>query len=82
VSNNGEKADLDLHEIDLDDPLLGPPDAIAEPVIDPLTEYLDFDRLTWENFERLLVRVAQDVLIGGWSCRRRTDGRARLLRRS
>lgn len=61
MSNNGEKADLDLHEIDLDDPLLGPPDAIAEPVIDPLTEYLDFDRLTWENFERLLVRVAQDV---------------------
>jgi hypothetical protein len=41
VSNNGEKADLDLHEIDLDDPLLVPPDAIAEPVIDPLTEYLD-----------------------------------------
>ena len=61
MSNNGEKADLDLHKIDLDDPLLGPPDAIAEPVIDPLTEYLDFDRLTWENFERLLVRVAQDV---------------------
>jgi hypothetical protein len=61
VSNNGENADPDLHEFDLDDPLLDPPDAIAEPAIDPLTEYLDFDRLTWENFERLLVRVAQDV---------------------
>lgn len=59
--NNGEGADLDPHELDRDDPLLGPPDAIAEPVMDPLTEYLEFDRLTWENFERLLVRVAQDV---------------------
>lgn len=61
MSNNGHNADLDLHEFDLDDPMLAPPDAIAEPAIDPLTEYLDFNGVSWENFERLLVRVAQDV---------------------
>ena len=32
------------------------PDAIAEPPVDPQLEYLPTDRLSWENFERLLVR--------------------------
>ncbi|ORA29340.1 hypothetical protein BST13_27335 [Mycobacterium aquaticum] len=50
-----------MHEFDRDDPLLGPPDAIAEPLVDPQLEYLPIDQLSWENFERLLLRVAQDV---------------------
>lgn len=61
MPNSGSDADLDLHEFDLDDPVLGPPDAIAEPLVDPQLEYLPTDQLSWENFERLLLRVAQDV---------------------
>ena len=61
MSDKDSYDDSDLQEFDLDDPLLGPPDAIAEPPVDPQLEYLPTDRLSWENFERLLVRVAQDV---------------------
>jgi hypothetical protein len=61
VSDKHNYDDYDLHEFDLDDPLLGPPDAIAEPLVDPQLEYLPTEQLSWQNFERLLLRVAQDV---------------------
>lgn len=51
----------ELHNFELDDPLLRPPDATVEPSVDPQLEHLPFDQLTWENFERLLLRVAKDV---------------------
>ena len=53
--------DTELDDFDLDDPLLGPPDAIAEPPVDPQLEYWPTDQMSWENFERLLLRVTQDV---------------------
>lgn len=61
MSDKDNYDESDLHEFDLDDPLLGPPDAIAEPPVDPQLEYLPTEQLSWENFERLLLRVAQDV---------------------
>ncbi|WP_201359280.1 hypothetical protein [Mycobacterium paraintracellulare] len=61
MSDNESFDDSDLHEFDLDDPLLRPPDGIAEPLVDPQLEDLPTDRLSWENFERLLLRVAEDV---------------------
>ena len=57
VSDKDNYDDSDLREFDLDDPLLGPPDAIAEPPVDPQLEYLPTDQMSWENFERLLLRV-------------------------
>jgi hypothetical protein len=61
VPNDDNCDDTELDDFDLDDPLLGPPDAIAEPPVDPQLEYLPTDQMSWENFERLLLRVAQDV---------------------
>lgn len=53
--------DPEPHDFELDDPLLRPPDATVEPSIDPQLEHLPFEDLSWENFERLLLRVAKDV---------------------
>jgi hypothetical protein len=56
-----ENDNSELNEFELDHPLLGPPDEIVEPPVDPQLEYLPTDQMSWENFERLLLRVAQDV---------------------
>lgn len=47
--------------IPLNDPLLEPPSGVTESLVDPQLDVLPTDLMSWENFERLLLRVAQDV---------------------
>ncbi len=51
----------ELHPIAVSDPLLAPPDALTEPLIDPQLDLLPTHQMRWEDFERLLLRVARDV---------------------
>ena len=51
-----------LGAIPLDDPVLAHADAIVEPAIDPQLDLLPTNLMTWENFERLLLRLGRDVL--------------------
>jgi hypothetical protein len=51
----------ELHPIPLSDPLLTPPDTVTQPLVDPQLDLLPTTDMTWENFERLLLRIAHDV---------------------
>lgn len=51
----------DLHQIPLSDPVLAPPDTLTEPLVDPQLELLPTNLLRWEDFERLLLRIACDI---------------------
>jgi len=44
-----------------DDPLFDPPDEAPPYVADPLIDSLPYRQLSWETFEKLLVRVAHKV---------------------
>ncbi|WP_428339087.1 hypothetical protein [Mycobacterium sp.] len=61
MQDNDSFDDSDLHAIELDDPLLRPPDAVVEEALDPQMEYLPTDKLSPDRFEQLLLRVAEDV---------------------
>jgi hypothetical protein len=52
----------ELQAIPLDDPILAPADGMVEPAVDPQLDLLPTNAMTWENFERLLLRLARDVL--------------------
>jgi hypothetical protein len=61
VSDETNTDESGLHDFELDDPRLRPPDASVPPPVDPQLEHLPTEVLSWENFERLLLRVAEDV---------------------
>jgi hypothetical protein len=61
MSDSGEDAVAELRDFELDDPLLEPPSVVVSPLVDPQLEYLPIDQMSWENFERLLLRVAEEI---------------------
>lgn len=67
VTGNDEQGELVpdeavLTDVDDLDPVLASPSEITVQDLDPLAETLPTTAVKWENFERLLLRMAQKVL--------------------
>lgn len=51
-----------LHPLAADDPRFGAPAEVTAPLNDPQLELLPTHEMTWPNFERLLLRLAREVV--------------------
>lgn len=52
-----------LHPLATDDPRFGAPTEVTPPLSDPQLELLPTHEMTWPGFERLLLRLAREVVV-------------------